>query len=121
MDPRPNPRGRPSTNPAGVMMVEAEGNATGTSHPLRLAVLLSGTGRTLENLLTTIGAGELDARVTVVLSSVPGVRGLRVAAEASIPALTLQRRDYADDAAYGAAIYAALTPFGPDLILLAGF
>jgi formyltetrahydrofolate-dependent phosphoribosylglycinamide formyltransferase len=89
--------------------------------PLVLAVLLSGTGRTLENLLRVIAAGELDARVGVVVSSVPGVRGLQIAGDAGIPHLTIRRRDYPSDEAYSQAIYAALAPSRPDLILLAGF
>ncbi len=86
-----------------------------------LSVLLSGTGRTLENLLRVIARGELDARVDVVVSSVAEARGLEVAARAGIPHHTIRRRDFADDVAYGAAIYDALAPYEPDLILLAGF
>jgi len=63
----------------------------------------------------------LDARVVAVVSSVPGVRGLDIAEAAGIPAFALRRRDHPDDAAFSAAIYAALAPFRPDLILLAGF
>ena len=37
--------------------------------PARLAVLVSGGGRSLENLCETIEAGELDARVALVLSN----------------------------------------------------
>jgi len=37
--------------------------------PARLAVLLSGSGRTLDNLLGKINAGELDATIPVVLAS----------------------------------------------------
>jgi len=88
-------------------------------------VLLSGTGRTLENLLATIAAGGLDAHVGAVVSSVPGVRGLAVAAAAGIPTAAVRRRDHPDDAAYSAAVYAALdaalAPARPDLVLLAGF
>ena len=89
--------------------------------PLALAVLLSGTGRTLENLLRAIAVGELVARVEVVISSVPGVRGLEVATQSSIPTHTLRRRDFADDARYSDAVYATLAPARPELILLAGF
>lgn len=88
---------------------------------LRLAVLLSGTGRTLENLLGEIAAGRLDATVAVVVSSRPGVRGLEIAAAAGVPVLTVPRRAYASQAAFSAAIYAALAPPAPDLVLLAGF
>ena len=84
-------------------------------------MLLSGSGRTLDNLLRVVEAGELAARVAVVVSSVPGVRGLDVASRAGIPAYVLRRRDFPDDAAYGDAVYATLAPYAPDLILLAGF
>lgn len=87
----------------------------------RLAVLLSGTGRTLENLLATIERGELVARVPLVLSSRPGVRGLAIARRHGIPTTVIQRRDFPDDAAFSAAIYAAVRPAKPDLLVLAGF
>lgn len=38
-------------------------------HPARLAVLLSGSGRTLENLLGVIARGELAASVPLVIAS----------------------------------------------------
>ena len=88
---------------------------------LSLAVLLSGTGRTLDHLLRVIAAGELDAWVGVVVSSAPQVRGLAVAETAGLPHRTLQRGNFASDASYSEAIYAALAPYRPDLILLAGF
>ena len=37
--------------------------------PTRLAVMLSGSGRTLDNLLEHIGRGELDASIPVVIAS----------------------------------------------------
>lgn len=91
------------------------------SRKLQLVVLLSGTGRTLENLLNVITRGELDARVSVVVSSVPGARGLRIAESAGIPVITLTRGAFPTAEAYSHAIYAALAPYQPDLILLAGF
>lgn len=108
------------------------GRATSTPHPqevanetatgeVALAVLLSGSGRTLENLLRATERGELAARVVAVISSVPSVRGLEIAAAAGIPHATVRRRDYPDDAAFSAAIYGELTAHQPDLILLAGF
>lgn len=104
-------------------MTASAGAAPGApgSRPLRLAVLLSGTGRTLGNLLRAIAAGDLRAEIAMVISSVPGVRGLEIAREAGIPALAVRRRDYADDAAFSEAIYAALAPYRPDLIVMAGF
>ena len=88
---------------------------------VRIAVLLSGTGRTLENLLRVIDHGELDAAVVAVVSSIPGVRGLEIAERASIPATVVLRRAFGSDDAFSEAVYAWLAPHRPDLLLLAGF
>ena len=52
---------------------------------LRLAVLLSGSGRTLDNLLDHVAAGRLPATVETVVSSRGDVRGVRIAERAGIP------------------------------------
>ena len=91
------------------------------TQPLRIAVLISGSGRSLANLLAVIDAGELEAEVVAVVSSVAGVRGLEIAAAAGVPQATITRKGFADDAAYSAAVYAWLAPHRPDLIVLAGF
>ena len=88
---------------------------------LALAVLLSGTGRTLENLLAQIERGDLAARVAVVISSRPGVRGLELATARGIPAHTIERRRFADDEAFSDAVYAALAPHQPGLLVAAGY
>ncbi len=87
----------------------------------RLAVLLSGSGRTLENLLAVIARGELAAEVVAVVSSKPDVRGIAIAERAGLPVVTLQRRDFASDAAYSDAIFAWLAGFGAHLAVCAGF
>jgi formyltetrahydrofolate-dependent phosphoribosylglycinamide formyltransferase len=86
-----------------------------------LGVLLSGTGRTLENLLAYIERGELAARVAVVISSRPGVRGLAIAEAHGIPSATIERREHADDEAFSAAVYAVLAPYEPGLLVSAGY
>ena len=75
----------------------------------------------MENFLHVIERGELEARIGVVVSSVAGVRGLLIAEEAGIPAVVVRRQDYGSDDDYGDAVYAAIAPYEPDLILLAGF
>jgi len=87
----------------------------------RLAVLLSGSGRTLENLLRAIERGTLAATVVAVISSKPGVRGLEIAAAAGIPATVIERKGFSDDAAFTNAILDWLTPVTPNLIVHAGF
>lgn len=89
--------------------------------PLNLAVLLSGTGRSLANLLRVTADGSLRARISVVVSSKPEVRGLEIAAKEGIPTTVIERRGFRDDDAYSDAVYAALSPYRPDLIVMAGF
>jgi formyltetrahydrofolate-dependent phosphoribosylglycinamide formyltransferase len=84
-------------------------------------VLLSGAGRTLANLLGVIDRGELDARVRIVISSVPDARGLDVSVEAGIPHLVIRRRDYESLESYSAAMYQTLDAHGVDLIVMAGY
>ena len=112
---RGDQRGAPSSEPI-------PHSALRTPHsPLALGVLLSGTGRTLENLLAYIERGELAARVRVVISSRPGVRGLDVAAARGIPTATIERRLFPDDETFSEAVYAALAPYEPELLLSAGY
>lgn len=86
-----------------------------------LAVLLSGGGRTLANLLRRSEDGSLPARVGVVISSVADAGGLAIAQEAGIPAFTILRKNFDSDEDYSDAIYAAIAPHQPDLVVLAGF
>jgi phosphoribosylglycinamide formyltransferase 1 len=89
--------------------------------PVGLAVLLSGSGRTLHSLLRVIATGGFDCAVRVVVSSKPGVRGLDIASEAGVPAVVLQRGEFPTDEAYSDAVYRAIRPHEVELILLAGF
>jgi phosphoribosylglycinamide formyltransferase-1 len=87
---------------------------------LRLAVLLSGSGRTLENLLDRIAAGRLTASVERVVSSRGDVRGVRLAEQAGIPVTVLPPagRPLAD---WSDAIFTACREANPDLVVMAGF
>ncbi|HPF71476.1 MAG TPA: phosphoribosylglycinamide formyltransferase [Candidatus Krumholzibacteria bacterium] len=91
------------------------------SDPVRLAVLLSGSGRTLENFLARVADGTLPVRIAAVVSSRGDVRGVEVAREAGLPCAVFRRRDHADAAAHSAAINAWLAPHRPEIIALAGY
>ena len=88
---------------------------------LRIAVLLSGTGRSLENLQQEIAAGRLHANIAVVVSSKPGAYGLERAKAHGLDAVAVPRREHADLEAFNAAINAVLVPYDVDLVVLAGF
>src|SRR5215470_14578511 len=88
---------------------------------LNLAVLLSGSGRTLENVQQAILAGHLSARVAVVVSSKSEAYGLVRARQHGLDAAAIPRRDYPDLQAFNAAINAVLAQYPIDLVVLAGF
>jgi len=90
-----------------------------TSGPLRLGVLLSGGGRTLGNLLKLIDAGELSARVSVVIAS-RQCRGVDIATSAGIPTHVVPRKETLDPE-YSTRITALLEEAGCELVVMAGF
>jgi phosphoribosylglycinamide formyltransferase-1 len=93
---------------------------TSRSRTLRLAVLVSGGGRTLANLLERIAAGALSATVETVVSSKAGIRAVDIARAAGIPAHVLppQGRSRAD---WSAEIFTCCRAAGTDLVVMAGF
>ena len=90
------------------------------TRPLRLAVLLSGSGRTLENLLDRIAAGTLPAEVALVVSNKPLVRGVAIATRAGIP-VEVMPRDGTPTEPWSEAIFAACRRAGAELVVMAGF
>lgn len=88
---------------------------------IKAAVLLSGSGRTLENFLAKQAAGDLPLDIVAVVSSRPDVRGVTVAQKAHVPVASFRRREYTDVAAHNAAINTWLEPYGPQIIVLAGY
>lgn len=91
------------------------------SEPVHLGVLLSGSGRTLQNLIDRISDGSLQARIEVVIGSKPQAYGLERARKAGLPAVALNRRDFPDDRGFSAAITEVLERHTIDFIILAGF
>jgi phosphoribosylglycinamide formyltransferase-1 len=87
----------------------------------RLAVLLSGSGRTLVNFLEHVEAGTLPVDIVGVVSSRGDVRGIDVARDAGLPVTVLRRRDFADQAAHNLSIARWLEPRRPQIIALAGY
>jgi len=75
---------------------------------LRLAVLLSGGGRTLENFFTHIEQGQLDAEVVVVGSSRSDAYGLERAKQRNVPTFVVDKRQHRATAAFSQAIFTEL-------------
>ena len=90
--------------------------------PLRLAVFISGTGRTLKNILNRIDAGQLSAEVCLVIASTPNARGLQFAEKAGgIPIQMIERKDFASCDEYSEAMFQFCREAKVDLVVLGGF
>jgi formyltetrahydrofolate-dependent phosphoribosylglycinamide formyltransferase len=88
---------------------------------LRVAVLLSGEGTSLENLCEQIDAGRVPARVVGVIASKPDVGGLARAQRRGIPAVAVPRKRFADVRTFNDALHAELAHFEPGLVACLGF
>ncbi|MFH2001903.1 MAG: phosphoribosylglycinamide formyltransferase [Planctomycetota bacterium] len=89
--------------------------------PLRLGVLLSGGGTTLENFFTHIDEGRLDAVVSVVVSSNPNAYGLVRAQRRLVPHFVVSRKQYGSTGSFSDGITRLLQRAGTELVLMAGF
>lgn len=87
----------------------------------RLAVLLSGSGSTLQNFMDCIDAGRLRAEIAVVVGSKAGAFGVERARRAGLPAQVVERRAFPDAHGFNDALHAELDRHRFDLIVLAGF
>ena len=91
------------------------------AQPIRLAVLLSGGGTTLQNLLDRIGDGRLSARVVIVVSNNADAYGLVRAENAGIPAVIVDRKECGSGEEFTGRIFDRVRQSQADLACMAGF
>ncbi len=89
--------------------------------PFRVAVLLSGSGTSLENLFEHMDRGEVPGEVCVVISSKTKAFGLERARRRGIPAIAVARSEHPDITSFNDALHAELAKHDVDLIALLGF
>lgn len=87
----------------------------------RLAVLVSGGGTNLQQIINGIEAGEIPASVCVVISDRPDVYALERAAKHGIPHVTVDRKAFASVAEHNAAVLKVLKEYEAEGIVLAGY
>jgi phosphoribosylglycinamide formyltransferase-1 len=87
---------------------------------VRLGILISGSGTTLQRFIDEITARNLDAKIAVVISSRPNVLGIERARRARIPTEVVNWRTYGNDEAFSAAVTDVLERAKVDLIVQAG-
>jgi phosphoribosylglycinamide formyltransferase-1 len=88
--------------------------------PLPLAVLVSGTGTTLESLALAVERGDLPARIVAVVADREGVPATAVAARHGLPYQVVAMRG-SSSASAPAELDARLRAAGAELVVLAGF
>lgn len=88
---------------------------------LPIAVLISGGGTTLLNLIERIRAGELAVEIRLVISSSPAARGLEFAAAAGVPSLVVEKAKGGTAAAYSEAVFGPCRAAGVRYVVMGGF
>ncbi|MBM4076344.1 MAG: phosphoribosylglycinamide formyltransferase [Planctomycetes bacterium] len=91
------------------------------SRTVRLAVLISGGGTTLRNLLQKIDAGQLDAQVPLVVASRDDCRGIQFAKGAKLRCDILVRKSFSDVRSFSDAIFSRCREMKIDLVVCGGF
>jgi formyltetrahydrofolate-dependent phosphoribosylglycinamide formyltransferase len=89
--------------------------------PLRIAVLLSGGGRSLQNLIDLRAARELDVDIPLVIGSKPNLGGLDRAQTASIPTQVVERKQHPTLQSFSDRVFSLCDEARVDLIVLAGW
>ena len=92
-----------------------------SGEPIRLAVLLSGGGTTLQNLLDRCGDGRLHARVVLVVASNEEAFGLERARGAGITTLVVNRKQAGSLEEFSRQIFARCREANAGLVCMAGF
>ncbi|HEY2697818.1 MAG TPA: phosphoribosylglycinamide formyltransferase [Pseudonocardiaceae bacterium] len=89
--------------------------------PVRVVVLLSGTGTLLQALLDATEDANYPVRIVAVGSDRAGVDGLARAERASVPGFVVRLADHPDRDAWDVALADAVAAYQPDLVVSAGF
>ena len=90
------------------------------AEPLKIGVLLSGSGTNLQAIIDEAGEG-LPVDIVRVVSSRPDAYGIEGAKAAGIPVTVLNRDAYADPEAADARIVAELREAGAEYVVMAGY
>src|SRR4051812_6146040 len=89
--------------------------------PLRLAVLVSGSGTTLQNLLDETAAGRLHADVRLVIGSRGGLRGVQRGIDSGVPTHVVDRKQFLDVPTFSRRVFDLVDAANVDLVCLAGW
>lgn len=89
--------------------------------PIPIVVLISGEGTNLQAIIDAARSKRLPVEIRAVISNRPGANGLRRAQLAGIPTQVVDNTRYENREAFDTALRAAIDPYRPALVALAGF
>ncbi len=105
--PQISPRAAASSKPSGP--------------PLRLGFLISGSGRTMTNILDEICSGRLHAEIGIVISSRSTESGVSRARDAGLSLEIVRKKDYPDIDAFSRRLEDVLSAANVDLVVQGGW
>lgn len=88
---------------------------------LPMAVLISGGGTTLENLIRCATSGQLAVAIRMVVCSNPSARGLEIARSAGIETRVVTRSQCASPEAFRDAVFSPCREVDAQLVVMGGF
>jgi len=89
--------------------------------PVKLGVLISGTGTNLQAIIDALERRELRAEIRIVISNRAGAQGLERAHRRGIPTRVIEHRRFPSREDFDRALVEALTGHGVELVVCAGF
>jgi phosphoribosylglycinamide formyltransferase 1 len=91
------------------------------SQPLKLGVLISGSGSNLQSIIDNIEKGALKASIQIVISNNPHALGITRAQKHGLPVAVLKHDDFSTREDFDAELIRILRSNEVDLVVLAGF
>ena len=92
-----------------------------SAEKMNIAVLISGTGTNLVAIMDAIRAGELDARIKLVVASNPRAKGIVRAKAEGLDVAVFVPEDYEHPEQVDAKLVAAFQKSGVDYVVMAGY
>ena len=86
-----------------------------------IGILISGRGSNLQAIIDAISHGNLNAKISIVISNRPNAKGLECAKQAGIEALYINHKDYESREEFDHAVAIELKRRDVSLVCLAGF
>ncbi|MDW5298951.1 MAG: phosphoribosylglycinamide formyltransferase [Sedimentibacter sp.] len=88
---------------------------------LKIGVLISGSGTNLQSIIDNVEKGEINGKITVVISNKSDAYGLERARQHNIDAVFVNHKEYENFEMYNDAVIEELEKHGVELIVLAGY